>query len=586
MVFGKGYPVLYLMWPKLISMNRFFTLLFVASCLTATSQMPDYVPTEGLVAWYPLDGNAVDLSGSNADGILNGPEAALDRFNVESSALAFDGLDDWVGLGDLNPISEGTSGHASFSFWINVESLNASNLQAVLIGDEIYQNNGVLYQLANDYGFGAYVAGSSNWDGYCGCFPILNEWQHVVFVQGENGTDLYLDGQHLVNLLADVFNNETTSPYRIGGFAPVFSSRFFDGRMDDLGIWSRALSVEEIQEVFLATPPFMGCTDESACNYDATATLDDESCLQLDACGECGGDGTSGCIDNYACNYDFTAQCDDGSCDYSCCPGPGCCDSGMYWDWELGMCQIANPSDSNFDGCVQLNDLLDLLSAYGDCEAEESPWQCGDPLEYQGYDYATVLIGDQCWFTENLRSENYENGDAIPAGLSDSEWSTTNSGAVAVFGEDAGCENFSPDIEACDPAQSLEEYGRLYNWYAVDDARGLCPSGWHVPTDGEWTVMTDELGGESIAGGQMKTTYGWYNGGHGTNSSGFSGLPGGFRVSSGFFFSAGVYGYWWSSSPVGSYAWVRYLLNDVENVGRDLNNLRLGFSVRCVRDAE
>ena len=142
-------------------MNRFLTLLFAASCLTAFGQVPDYVPTDGLVAWYPLDGNAVDLSGSNADGILNGPEAALDRFNVESSALAFDGLDDWVGLGDLNPISEGTSGHASFSFWINVESLNASNLQAVLIGDEIYQNNGVLYQLANDYGFGAYVAGSS-----------------------------------------------------------------------------------------------------------------------------------------------------------------------------------------------------------------------------------------------------------------------------------------------------------------------------------------------------------------------------------------------------------------------------------------
>ena len=80
-------------------MSRFFTLLFAASCLTAVGQVPDYVPTEGLVAWYPLDGNAVDLSGSNADGILNGPEAALDRFNVESSALAFDGLDDWVGLG-------------------------------------------------------------------------------------------------------------------------------------------------------------------------------------------------------------------------------------------------------------------------------------------------------------------------------------------------------------------------------------------------------------------------------------------------------------------------------------------------------
>lgn len=97
------------------------------------------------------------------------------------------------------------------------------------------------------------------------------------------------------------------------------------------------------------------------------------------------------------------------------------------------------------------------------------------------------------------------------------------SGAVAVYGEDAGyCSSASPNIEACDPAQSLIEYGRLYNWYAVDDGRGLCPYGWHVPADTEWTVMTNHLGGESIAGVHMKTDYGWHNDGNGTNSSGFS----------------------------------------------------------------
>ena len=211
---------------------------------------------------------------------------------------------------------------------------------------------------------------------------------------------------------------------------------------------------------------------------------------------------------------------------------------------------------------------------------------CGDPVSYQGYDYATVLIGEQCWFAENLRSENYENGDAIAAGLSNSEWQNTTSGAVAVYGEDAGCDNFSPDIDACDPAQSLNEYGRLYNWYAVDDARGLCPSGWHVPTDGEWTVMTDFLGGESVAGGQMKTDYGWNGGGNGTNSSGFSGLPGGYRDSNGYFWSAGDFGIWWSSSPNGSDAWNRDLFNGSEYVFRESDYPLYGFSVRCVRDAE
>ena len=148
---------------------------------------------------------------------------------------------------------------------------------------------------------------------------------------------------------------------------------------------------------------------------------------------------SEGCTDSYACNFSTEAECDDGSCDYSCCPGPGCCTEGMYWDWELSGCYNINPADINLDGCVQLNDLLDLLSAYGDCGAEESTWQCGEPLEYQGYDYETVQIGEQCWFAENLRSENYENGDAIPSNVSDSEWSSTTSGAVALYGEDAGC---------------------------------------------------------------------------------------------------------------------------------------------------
>ena len=184
------------------------------------------------------------------------------------------------------------------------------------------------------------------------------------------------------------------------------------------------------------------------------------------------------------------------SCDYSCCPGPGCCSQGLFWDWDLSQCFPTNPADINFDGCVQLNDLLDLLSAYGDCGAEESPWQCGDPLEYQGYDYETVQIGEQCWFAENLRSENYENGDAIPANLNVSAWGTTSSGAVAVYGEDVDseCQNYSPDIDPCDPAQSLEEYGRLYNWYSVGDARSLCPSGWRVPSDDDWMVLEMTLG--------------------------------------------------------------------------------------------
>ena len=280
------------------------------------------------------------------------------------------------------------------------------------------------------------------------------------------------------------------------------------------------------------------------------------------------------------------------------------CLDGTVWDDGLQGCIVANPSDSNFDGCVQLNDLLDLLSAYGDCGVEESAWQCGDPLEYQGYDYETVQIGEQCWFAENLRAENYENDDEIPSGLNASQWMNSFSNAVAavaLYGEGSSeCYDQSPDGNACNEAWALNEYGRLYNWYAVDDARGLCPSGWHVPTDGEWMTMemalgmseaeANSMGYRGSAGTQMKTDYGWREtadiDGNGTNSSGFAGLPSGGRYGNGWFGGAGSTGAWWTSSPTGYGAYFRVLSHTNGAIGRQEQTPRTGWSIRCIKDAE
>ena len=347
------------------------------------------------------------------------------------------------------------------------------------------------------------------------------------------------------------------------------------------------------------------CTDVEACNYSNPAVCD---CSYEETAGGCfdpgdiDGDGIcdfqDDCVDVESCNYAAypTAPCvyddidSDGICDdidtcigvedeCGCCNGPG--------PTEVVIDDITILYDSVYD--EQIDDWFvfevgqDTTFSYI-CAPLFSA--CGDLVDYQGYDYATVLIGNQCWFAENLRNENYDNCDAIPANLNDSLWQTTNSGAVAVYGEDPWCNNYSAEIDACDPAQSLEEYGRLYNWYAVDDARGLCPSGWHVPTDEEWTVMVDHLGGESVAGVQMKTDFGWGNGGNGTNSSDFSGLPGGLRLINTVFNYAGVRGVWWSSSPVGTHAWFRQLSDEDDIVARGNNHARSGLSVRCVRDAE
>ena len=266
------------------------------------------------------------------------------------------------------------------------------------------------------------------------------------------------------------------------------------------------------------------------------AGCDDGSCL------------FAGCIYETACNYDPQADINDGSCTFGDCDGCNDPDAVNY-----------NPTSTNDAACVYCNNV-----------------------EFDGYTYSLVQIGDQCWFAENLRTTTYLNGDVIPAGLTDAEWESTTSGAIAVYGEgSSACFNGSPDIDACDETQSLAEYGRLYNWYAVDDARSLCPSGWHVPTDGEWTDLEDFIttqGFSGTEGAALKSTYGWNGGGTGTDDFGFSALPGGCRrYYDGAFDNAGYYGYWWSSSPSGGGAWYRYLssYNPVIDPGPQHSTTRL-----------
>ena len=220
--------------------------------------------------------------------------------------------------------------------------------------------------------------------------------------------------------------------------------------------------------------------------------------------------------------------------------------------------------------------LLLAVTLMVGCSNGESSKPSGESrctsMEYDGYTYDLVQIGDQCWFAENLRNEHYANGDAIPGDLSNIDWSKaedTNLGAQVIYNNDAS---------------NLTDYGRLYNWYAVDDARGLCPSGWHVPTDDEFTVLTDILGGTQYAGEAMKSSPTDSPAWDGTNSSGFSGLAGGYRVNDGVFDDEGDYGYFWSASATGADAWRRRLDGGSAGVYRGGSDLRTGFSVRCVRD--
>ena len=236
----------------------------------------------------------------------------------------------------------------------------------------------------------------------------------------------------------------------------------------------------------------------------------------------------------------------------------------------LALLSLFSENDLDDDGIWDSqDDCVGEFDECGICNGDGLPCPCTSPVLFDDYQYNVVEIGDQCWFAENLRTEHYANGDVIPGELSNSEWQNTTEGAQAIDSNDAS---------------NLADYGRLYNWYAVDDARGLCPSGWHVPTDGEYTELTDFLGGLSIAGTQMKSSPSDDLAWDGTNTSGFSGLAGGYRSILGGFDQVGDGGYFWSSSPDGADAWSWALFSGYSGVNRYGYNLRFGFSVRCVRD--
>jgi uncharacterized protein (TIGR02145 family) len=186
----------------------------------------------------------------------------------------------------------------------------------------------------------------------------------------------------------------------------------------------------------------------------------------------------------------------------------------------------------------------------------------------------TVTICSQSWAVKNLDVDRYRNGDPIPKVTDPTAWAALTTGAYCYYNNDS--------------VTYAATYGKLYSWYAVNDSRGLAPAGWHVPSDAEWTTLSTCLGGESIAGGPMKetgTTHWTAPNAGATNSSGFTGLPGGFRNYDGPFNAVGNSGYWWSSSEnVTGNAWARLLTYNFGNLNRGNGDKLNGFSVRCLRD--
>ncbi|MFM2213485.1 MAG: hypothetical protein RL427_748 [Bacteroidota bacterium] len=196
--------------------------------------------------------------------------------------------------------------------------------------------------------------------------------------------------------------------------------------------------------------------------------------------------------------------------------------------------------------------------------------------DIDGNTYQLVTICNQTWTKTNLNVTHYRNGDIIPQVTDPTQWSSLTTGAWCYY---------------ANTTANGTTYGKLYNWYAVNDPRGLVPTGFHVPSNTEWDTLRDCLGGDALAGGAMKetgTTH-WIANTDATNSSGFSGLPGGALYKSdlgvdGAFQGIGEYAYFWSSTPFLSSAWYRQIHNFNGYIVKSYLYNQNGFSVRCIKD--
>jgi uncharacterized protein (TIGR02145 family) len=320
--------------------------------------------------------------------------------------------------------------------------------------------------------------------------------------------------------------------------------------------------------------------------------------FEVDNCGICDADSSNDCEQDCTGTWGGTvtnreSDCSDPNtcsnctdCEGSCCPNY--CSGNYYYynrSCSNGFC-VGATSDYCSNGCTAngCTGTVDCAGVVGGSAVEDCAGvcggthvesDCGTVTDIDGNTYKTIKIGDQNWMAENLKVTKYKDGSAIPSSYSDPMWANSTTGAYAEY------------YNAVDNVVDI--YGYLYNWYAVDDSRGLCMDGWHVPSDDEWTVLTNYLGGLSVAGGKMKEvgTEHWNSPNTGaTNESGFTALPGGHRDKDG----AGLAnitsnGFFWSSSIGDNNNGISSSLElgfDFLYVHLAILDWTTGFSIRCL----
>ncbi len=456
---------------------QFLFISFVLISLIGKAQVPTYMPTGGLVAWYPFNGNANDESGNGNNGIVNGASLTGDRSGNNDKAYRFNGRSNWINVPYSNSIA--VQNELTISVWLYMEGgscnprlLEINSISNQCGGYSIYTNgtsnssrtfNAVLGKCTQE------VGGTS-----INSLTALN-WHHLVFTaSGLRGiSQFYFDGvpQEIMTGALPFFNsiNYNSNNLTIGN---TNSSRcnWFGGKLDDIAIYNRVLSKNEINQLYTGSNIKLSIENNNQ-------TL-------------CSGSTTS----------------------------------------------------------LKAKPLL---------------------LDIDGNEYPVVNINNQTWLQKNLNVSRYRNGDVIPQVTDPSQWANLTTGAWCYYNNDSSLGNV---------------YGKLYNWYAVNDTRGLAPFDWNIPSENDVDNLANNLGGYQVAGGKMKEVgiINWNSPNTGAdNSSKFTALAGGSRIN-GSYINKGTRFECWSAEQNNS--GVSYFISDSSaSIGQSsAMNQNAGLSVRCL----
>jgi uncharacterized protein (TIGR02145 family) len=483
--------------------------LILMSDMGLSQSVPSYVPTNGLVGWWGFNGNAQDGSGNGNHGTVNGATLTMDRFGDSAKAYNFNGSSNYIEVLDNNTLD--LINQFTIGAWVNIPDYSvayAPDPVRVFISKPRPQM-GTGYMLSSitiptnskKYSIGlnnqTFNTGASSNDSI-----TLNTWNYITATY--DGTTCRLFRNNVL-IASNTFSLSLLNSFNSLFFGKEFvanniTARWFKGKLDDIGIWNRALTPQEITNLYNSQLP----TQSSLCL--PTITTSSPSSVGVDTVvigGDISNDGGSSIVLRGVC--------------YSPSPNPNMGDqrtedgsgTGSFNTVLRGLASstayYARSYAKNSNGVVVYGNEVSFTTS-----ASLPGVRCpGTPTvtDIDGNIYNTVQIGNQCWTQSNLKTSRYRNGDVISN--------------FFYYGN-------NPQNDAI--------FGKLYQHSSVTDFRGLCPTGWHVPSNGEWNTLINFLGGSSLAGGALKSTHiqptigGWSSPNTGaTNSTGFTGLPGGYR---------------------------------------------------------